>query len=101
MSTVVNVSASVTLDPAGMQRFFNNPSVSENDKKRECARQFEAIMVSKMIEEGLKPQVKGCIEEDSIAQDMHRSFLAMELGNAISRQGSFNIGHSIYNQINA
>jgi flagellar protein FlgJ len=76
-----------------------NPNISEGDKVKEAARQFEAVLLRQILGEARKTVITGEQGEDSNETGIYNDMINNQLADSISQSGSFGLAKSIESQL--
>jgi Rod binding domain-containing protein len=82
------------------ERLANNPNLSEKEKIAEASRQFEAILLRQILQEGQKPVVHTKLNTDSTAKGIYRDLVTTHLADSISKSGEFGLARTFERQLN-
>ena len=75
-----------------------NPNVSQQDKVKEASRQFEAVLLRKILGEARKP-VLSSPGENSNVSDIYNDMINNQMADSISRSGGFGLAKSLQTQL--
>jgi flagellar protein FlgJ len=82
-----------------LDQLAGNTKISESDKVKESARQFEAILLRQILSESRKTVIKSSDEGDSNEKDIYNDMIDNQMADSISRSGSFGLAKSIEKQL--
>jgi flagellar protein FlgJ len=80
-------------------KLVGNPNVSEQDKVKEAARQFEAILLRQVLGEARKTVITSPGEQDSNEKGIYDDMINNQMANSISHSGSLGLAKSIEKQL--
>jgi flagellar protein FlgJ len=76
-----------------------NPNVSQEEKVKEAARQFEAVLLRQILSEARKPVIKSSEDDDSNENDIYNDMINNQMADSISRSGAFGLAKSLESQL--
>src|SRR6185503_5628354 len=83
-----------------LERLAGNGQLSEPQKVAEAARQFEALLLRKILEETQKTVIHSEFSDDSTAAGIYRDLVTQQLAESISKSGSFGVAKTLERQLN-
>lgn len=88
-------------DLNGLRGIVNDPSITERQKMAETSRQFEAIMLRQILNDAMKPTIKGGVfDESGGAANIYRSMMTDVVSNAMAQGGGIGLATSLQAQLN-
>ena len=78
----------VYLDPSYLRSLAHQEQLSEMEKVKITAGQFEGLLIGMFLKDALKPVFKGYLNESGSAHDIYRYFLTNTLAQSIGRIGA-------------
>lgn len=78
-----------------LEQLAANPSLSETDKVGEATRQFEAIMVRKLLSEVRPGRQGGPDGATSVSADIYWDMVFERLADSISQSGALGLGKAL------
>ena len=81
------------------ERLAANSQLSEEDKVAEVSRQFEAILLRQILQQGQKPVIQSGLVKDSATAGIYRDQTTQQLAESISKSGSFGLAKSVESQL--
>jgi flagellar protein FlgJ len=81
------------------EKLAKNPNVSDSDKVKEAAKQFEAILLRQILGESRKSVIKTDDEGDSNTQGIYNDMITTQLADSISQSGAFGLAKSLVTQL--
>ena len=82
-----------------LEHLVDNKSVSEADKAKEVARQFEAIMVRQILKSAQNTGVKGLFSDESASKDVYFDMMNYHMADAITRGGGVGMASAFEAQL--
>ncbi len=76
-----------------------NPNISEADKAKEVARQFEAVLLRQILESAHKSSVKGLFDDESSTKDVYLDMMNFHLADAITKGGGLGLASAFEAQL--
>src|SRR5262245_52648290 len=83
-----------------LERLAGNGQLSETQKVAEAARQFEALLLRKILEETQKTVIHSEFSDDSTAAGIYRDMVTQQLAESISKSGNFGVAKTLERQLN-
>jgi flagellar protein FlgJ len=81
------------------EKLAKNPNVSDADKVKEAAKQFEAILLRQILGEARKSVIKADDDDDSNTQGIYNDMVTTQLADSISHSGAFGLAKSLVTQL--
>jgi len=82
-----------------LEKLAANSRLSEAEKVTELSRQFEAVLLRQILEEGQKTVFRSKFSTDSAANSIYRSLIVNEMAEGVSQAGSLGLGRSLQGQL--
>ncbi|HXG48541.1 MAG TPA: rod-binding protein [Methylomirabilota bacterium] len=82
-----------------LERLATDPTLSEEQKIGEVCRQFEAILLRQILQQGRKTIIDSEFTSDSTASSIYQDMMTDTLADAISRSGSFGVARALQAQL--
>ena len=83
-----------------LERLAGNGQLDEQQKVGEAARQFEALLLRKILEETQKTVIHSEFSDDSTAAGIYRDMVTQQLADSISKSGGFGVAKTLERQLN-
>jgi Rod binding domain-containing protein len=84
----------------GLERLASSEHVSEQDKAREVARQFEAVLLRQILQSAHQTGIKGMFEEESSStKDVYFDMMNFHLADTISQGGGLGLASAFEAQL--
>jgi flagellar protein FlgJ len=93
------LSPAVRADHLPLERLAGNPHLTEQEKVREVARQFEAVLVRQILAEARKSLHEEGADESSATTELYQDLLNQTLADSISRSGTLGLASSLQSQL--
>jgi Rod binding domain-containing protein len=78
------VSANPAQGPAGLRSLLHDPSLSNAQRTKEAARQFEATLLRTFLNDALKPMLDGALKEGGSANGIYRQHLVDAIADSVA-----------------
>lgn len=82
-----------------LERLQQNPNVPEREKLAEAGRQFEAVLLRKILAEVYKPMVQSKYNSSSLQSSIYQDMITNQLAESLSRSGSFGLARQMEQQL--
>ena len=82
-----------------LKGMVHNQNISEQAKLKKASQQFEAMLLKQILEDGLKPMIKGALPESGGSHTMYQHLISDALSQQLSESESFGIAQSIQLQM--
>ena len=82
-----------------LEKLSGNSNVSDADKAKEVARQFEAVMVRQILKSAQQTGVKGLLEDSSASKDVYFDMMNYHMADAITRGGGVGLASAFQAQL--
>jgi Rod binding domain-containing protein len=97
---IQSVQPRVNASELSLEQLTRNVQVSEQDKAKEAARQFEAVLLRQILQSAHKTGLEGLTEgESSASKDVYFDMMNYHLADAISRGGGLGLGRALEAQL--
>ena len=83
-----------------LQKQMGSPGGQTDGELREAARDFEAMLVTQMLQIMRQSVPDGGLFEQDSGRDTYFQMLDMELGRQVARTGSMGLADALYRQLN-
>ena len=85
------------VDPTQMpvEKLAGSKALSEQDKVAELSRQFESVLVRKILTEAQKPTIKSKLHTEDTASSIHRDMMVNNMAEQISHAGGLGLAHQL------
>jgi peptidoglycan hydrolase FlgJ len=91
--------SSVKASAVPFEKLAGNPNVSESDKVKEAARQFEAILLRQILGEARKTVITSSEEHESNEKGIYDDMINNQMADSISHSGAFGLAKSLEGQL--
>src|SRR5581483_6098021 len=78
-----------------LEKLAGNPNLSELQKVGQVAKQFEALLLKKILGEANKPMGTG----GGVASDIYNDMVNTQLANSVSQSGHFGLANALKGQL--
>ena len=85
----------VRAENLSLEQLAGNPHVSEAEKVREVARQFEAVLLRQILAEARKSLHSDGSDEQSATMGIYHDLINQTLADGISRSGTMGLASSL------
>jgi len=83
-----------------LEMLAGNEHVAENDKAKEVARQFEAVLLRQILQSAHKTGLEGLTDEEgSASKDVYFDMMNYHLADTISRGGGLGLARALEAQL--
>ncbi len=82
-----------------LKTIAHSKKLTEQQKVAEGTRQFESAMLRQVLQDSLKPLVKGYLNEEGSAHSIYRYFMIDSLAEAMTQNGGVGLSHVLQAQI--
>lgn len=82
-----------------LEKLSGNPNISEEEKTAEVSRQFEAVLMRQILQEGQKSVFKSTIIKESFANGIYQDMVTEKIADSISRSESLGLAQSFKPQL--
>lgn len=82
-----------------LEKLAGNANIPEAEKVGELGRQFEAVLLRKILGEAQKTVFKSRFQTESFAGDVYRDMITHQMAECISQSGSVGLGPQIAAQL--
>lgn len=82
-----------------LERLQQNPNVPEREKLAEAGRQFEAVLLRKILAEVYKPMVQSKYNTSSLQSSIYQDMITSQMAESLSRSGSFGLARQLEQQL--
>ncbi len=82
-----------------LERLANSSRLSEKEKLTEACRQFEAVLLRQILQNGQKTHFKSTINRDSAAGEIYRDMVTHQLADSISKSRALGLADSLVSQL--
>lgn len=89
----------VRADSVPIEQLAGNKNVSDVDKSKEVARQFEAVLLRQILKSVHQPGIKGMFDEGGNRNDIYFDMMNYHLADSISRSGGLGLASSLEAQL--
>ena len=97
---IQNVQPRVKASELSLEQLSRNAQVSEADKAKEVARQFEAVLLRQILQSAHKTGLEGLTGgESSASKDVYFDMMNYHLADSISRGGGLGLGSALEAQL--
>ncbi len=97
---IQSVPARVNASELSLEQLARNAQVSERDKAKEVARQFEAVLLRQILQSAHKTGLEGLTDgESSASKDVYFDLMNYHLADTISRGGGLGLGSALEAQL--
>lgn len=97
---IQSVAPRVNASELSLEQLSRNPHVSESDKAKEAARQFEAVLLRQILQSAHKTGLEGLTDgEGSASKDVYFDMMNYHLADTISRGGGLGLASALEAQL--
>jgi len=97
---IQSVQPRVNASELSLEMLARNAQVSEQDKAKEVARQFEAVLLRQILQSAHKTGLEGLTDgESSASKDVYFDMMNYHLADSISRGGGLGLGSALEAQL--
>lgn len=82
-----------------LEQIARNPNISEADRAKEAARQFEAVLLRQILQTAHKTGLEGLTGESSGAKDIYFDMMNYHLADTISKAGGLGLASALEVQL--
>ena len=82
-----------------LEQLANSPRLSEAEKIAEASRQFEAVLLRQILQEGRKTVIPSRMNPESAVSGIYQEMVTNQLAESISRSGSFGLARSLQGEL--
>ena len=82
-----------------LERLANSSRLNEKEKLTEACRQFEAVLLRQILQNGQKTHFKSTINRDSAAGEIYRDMVTHQLADSISKSRALGLADSLVSQL--
>ena len=82
-----------------LEKLAANPSLSDQEKVAELSRQFEAVLLRQILQEGQKTVFPSKLSPDSTSKSIYQDMIVKELADGISKGGTLGLATSLRQQL--
>lgn len=82
-----------------LEKVAGNSNISDADKAKEVARQFEAVLLRQILKSAHKTGVQGMFDDQSSTKDVYFDMMNFHLADTISKNGGLGFGSSFEAQL--
>jgi len=99
MDGIAATQAPIMMNPADWQGLMEVNRYSEDQKLQITSTQFESTLVRQYLNEAMKPLISGCLNEDSVAQDIYRGYFTDVMAQSLSQGKGIGISSVLQSQL--
>ena len=96
---IPSLSPAVRADRLPLERLADNPHLTEAEKVREVARQFEAVLLRQILAEARKGLHDDGLGEQSATLGIYHDLINQTLADSISRSGTLGLASSLQSEL--
>jgi Rod binding domain-containing protein len=82
-----------------LEMLAGNAKLSEQEKVGELGRQFEAVLLRRILNEAQKTQFPSKYHNDSFASGVYQDMIANQLADGMSKSGTVGLGRQLAQQL--
>jgi flagellar protein FlgJ len=82
-----------------LERLAENKQLNQNDKIKEAARQFEAVLVRQILSAARKSIIPSTVNPQSCVSGIYDDMINVQLAESISRSGSLGLAATLDRQL--
>lgn len=82
-----------------LESLAGNSKLSEQEKVGELGRQFEAVLLRKILGEAQKTQFSSKYHHDSLAGGIYQDMVTNQLADSMSKSGAVGLGRQLAHQL--
>jgi peptidoglycan hydrolase FlgJ len=99
MNTVPINQAPILLDPSDWQGLLQMERLSEDQKLKITAQEFESTLVRQFLKDAMKPLIKGVIDESGVSNEIYRGYFTDIMAQSLSRGNGIGIASVLQTQL--
>jgi|TARA_B100000676_G_scaffold138061_1_gene136672 Rod binding domain-containing protein len=88
-------------DNVDLAQVASNSQLSDDEKLKVAARQFEAMLARQILKDAYKPILANGLEMNGVSAEIYRDMIVRQLGDAVGKTGAFGISTSLQGQLAA
>lgn len=93
------IQSRVRAESIPIEQLAGNKNVSDVDKAKEVARQFESVLLRQILKSVHQPGIKGMFDEGGNKNDIYFDMMNYHLADSISRSGGLGLATSLEAQL--
>jgi len=86
-------------DKVDLAQVASNSQLSDDEKVKVAARQFEAMLARQILKDAYKPILASGLEMDGVSSEIYRDMIVRQLGDAVGKTGAFGISTALQSQL--
>jgi len=96
---IAGIEPRIVASDLSLDRVASNPNISDADKAKEVARQFEAVLLRQILQSAQKSNIKGMFDEDSSSKDVYFDMMNFHMADAITKGGGLGLASAFEAQL--
>src|ERR1700748_273304 len=96
---VTSIQSRIDASGVPLEKLAANPNVSQQDKVKEAARQFEAVLLRQIFSEARKSVLSNDSSDDPTVTGIYNDMINNQLADCVSKSGSFGLAKSLQTQL--
>jgi flagellar protein FlgJ len=97
--TIPPSTAAKALEGVPIEKLGGLETVSREEKVREAARQFEAVLLRQILGQARKPVFRSELSKETAASGIYQDMVTAQLAEAMSRGGTLGLARSLETQL--
>ena len=97
---IVPIQRKVVAAEIAPERLAGNSTLTKPEKIAEASRQFEAVLLRQILENGQKTVIKSKYGDNSASAAIYRDQVTTQLADSISKAGTFGFAQTFEQQLN-
>jgi flagellar protein FlgJ len=97
--TIPSSTAAKALEGVPIEKLGGLENVSREEKVREAARQFEAVLLRQILGQARKPVFRSELNKETAASGIYQDMVTAQLAEAMSRGGTLGLARSLETQL--
>ncbi len=97
--TLTGIEPKIIASDLPLDRVASNPHISDADKAKEVARQFESVLLRQILESAQKSSIKGLFDEESSTKDVYFDMMNFHMADAITKGGGLGLASAFEAQL--
>lgn len=88
-------------DNVDLAQVASNSQLSDDEKLKVAARQFEAMLARQILKDAYKPILANGLEMNGVSAEIYRDMIVRQLGDSVGKTGAFGISTALQGQLAA
>jgi peptidoglycan hydrolase FlgJ len=96
---IASIAPRVRAGELPFEQVARNPNISEAERAKEAARQFEAVLLRQILQTAHKTGIEGLTGESSGSKDIYFDMMNYHLADTISKAGGLGLASALEAQL--